>query len=105
MADFQEHLAAFDALDTQLIAASSDSLEAARGTVQELGLEFTVLYGLDAAATAQKIGCYTGERKGTAHVQPADFILNPDGTIALAVYSSGKVGRLGAADALTVVKD
>ncbi len=100
----QEHLARFDALETQVIAASSDPEEDARSTVDELGLAFTVLYGLDAEATSEAIGCYTGERKGRPHIQPASFVLGRDGSIAHAVYSTGKVGRLTAEDALTVVE-
>jgi len=36
---------------------------------------------------------------------PASFILAPGGKIVHAVYSSGKVGRLTAGDALTIVND
>jgi hypothetical protein len=36
---------------------------------------------------------------------PRAVILGSDGTIAHAVYSSGKVGRLTAGDALTIVKE
>ncbi len=88
----------------QVIAASSDGLEDARGTVEALGLEYTVLYGLDAEETSRKIGCYTGERRGRPHIQPAAFVLQRGGLIAHAVYSSGKVGRLTARDALTIVE-
>jgi alkyl hydroperoxide reductase subunit AhpC len=42
---------------------------------------------------------------GRPHLQPASFILGPDGRIAHVVYSSGKVGRLTAGDALTIVKE
>jgi hypothetical protein len=43
--------------------------------------------------------------EGRPHIQPAAFILGPDGRIVHAMYSSGKVGRLTASDALTIVKD
>ena len=87
------------------MALSADNELAAKDTVDKLSLDFTVLYGLDPDAASQSIGCYTGVHEGLPHLQPAGFVLRPDGTVAHAVYSSGKVGRLTAADALTIVKD
>jgi len=100
----QEHLGQLESMDAQVIAASSDPKDEASGTVDDLGLSYTMLYGLDAEATSEAIGCYTGERKGHPHIQPAGFVLDRDGTIVHAVYSSGKVGRLTADDALAVVE-
>jgi peroxiredoxin len=105
LADFQQHFAELNALDTQVVALSADGEQDAWDLAQRLGLEFTVLYGLDAEATSRAIGCYTGTHEGRPHIQPADFVLGPDGNIVHAVYSSGKVGRLTAGDALTVVKE
>jgi hypothetical protein len=64
-----------------------------------------VLYDLDPEATSRAICCYTGKHEGKPHIQAAAFILGPDGRIVHAMYSSGKVGRLTATDALTMVKD
>ena len=86
------------------MALSADREDEARGTVERLGLEFTVLYGLDPEATSRAIGCYTGMHEGRSHIQPAGFVLGPDGRVVHAVYSSGRVGRLTAGDALTIVK-
>jgi peroxiredoxin len=105
LADFQKHKAEFAPLDTPILALSADTQAEAWGTVQQLGLEFAVLYGLDPEAASRAIGCYTGSHEGRPHIQPAAFILAPGGKIVHAVYSSGKVGRLTASDALTIVKD
>jgi peroxiredoxin len=105
LADFQQHKAEFDALDAQIVALSADREEDAGGTVERLGLGFMVLYDLGPEATSRAIGCYTGMHEGRPHIQPAAFILGPDGRIVHAMYSSGKVGRLTASDALTMVKD
>lgn len=105
MADFQRHKAELDAVETRIVALSADGEEEARGTVDQLGLEFTVLYDLNAEATSRAIGCYTGTHEGRPHIQPAAFVLDPDGRIVHAMYSSGNVGRLTASDALTIVKD
>jgi peroxiredoxin len=105
LADFQQHKAEFDTLDAQIVALSADREEEAGGTVQRLGLEFTELYERDPEVTSRAIGCYTGMHEGRPHIQPAAFILGPGGRIVHAMYSSGKVGRLTADDALTIVKD
>jgi peroxiredoxin len=105
LADFQEHQREFDELDAQIVALSADGEREARETVERLGLTYTVLYGLDPESTSRAIGCYTGMHDGRPHVQPAAFILGPDGRIVHAVYSSGKMGRLTAGDALTIVKE
>jgi peroxiredoxin len=104
LADFQQHRAEFDPLDARIVALSADREDEARGTVERLGLEFTVLYGLDPEATSRAIGCYSGMHEGRPHIQPAGFVLGPDGRVVHAVYSSGRVGRLTAGDALTIVK-
>lgn len=104
MADYQSHQADFDALEARVVALSADEENDARGTAEQLGLSFPVLFGLDARATGEAIGAYTGVRKGRAHLQPSGFVLSPEGTVAHAVYSSGKVGRLTATDALTVLR-
>jgi peroxiredoxin len=105
LADFQQYKAEFDAVDTPILALSADVQAEAWGTVEQLGLEFPVLYGLDPEAASRVIGCYSGAHEGRPHVQPAAFILGPGGKIVHAVYSSGKVGRLTASDALTIVND
>lgn len=92
-------------MDAQVIAASSDPADLAEKAAREWGLSFTVLYGLDPEATSEAIGCYTGEHDGDPHIQPASFILDRDGRVAHAVYSTGKVGRLTADDAVVVVTD
>jgi peroxiredoxin len=104
LADFQRHKAELDAVETRIVALSADWEEEARGTVDQLGLEFTVLYDLNAEATSRAIGCYTGTHEGRPHIQPAAFVLDPDGRIVHAMYSSGNVGRLTAGDVLTIVK-
>ncbi|CAN5861153.1 hypothetical protein BH11GEM1_BH11GEM1_21520 [soil metagenome] len=105
MADFQQHKAAFDELGATIVALSSDPQDSAGTTVTKLGLAFPVAYGLDAAAASRAIGCYTGIHEGVPHVQPAAFVLDGSGNIIHAVYSSGKVGRLTADDALTLLRD
>lgn len=105
MADFQNHQAELAGLGVRIVALSADQQEDAAGTVQQLGLSYPVAHGLDPDAVSRLIGCYTGVREGRPHLQPAAFVLDPEGTVIHAVYSSGKVGRLTATDALTIVRE
>lgn len=66
-------------------------------------LSFPVLYGLDVDDLHDRYGLYIN-RNGRTHLQPAQFIVDPEGEIRLACYSSGKVGRLSADEALDQVR-
>ena len=105
MADFQHHLSELESLGVGVVALSADSEADAAALVKLLGLGFPVAYGLDVDMVQRAIGCYTGLREGHEHLQPASFVLAPDGSILHAVYSSGKVGRLTASDALVIARD
>lgn len=105
MADFEEHREEITAHGVSLVAASSDSLEGAETAMEEADLSYPVLYGLDPEEVSRKIGCYTGEHDGSPHIQPAGFVLDEHGDVTLAVYSSGRVGRLTAEDALAAIGD
>lgn len=104
MADFEQHKASFNAIDTEIIALSSDGEGDARAFAQQLGLQFALAHSLDPAAMSETIGTYTGTRQGQAHLQPAAFVLRRDGTVMHAVYSSGKVGRLTSHDVLALLQ-
>lgn len=58
-------------------------------------------YGLNARDFAAKTGAFFDEGKGYIHA--TGFILRPDGKIENAVYSTGPIGRLTAADTLTLI--
>lgn len=105
MADFEAHREELTEHGTSIIAGSSDSEEGARKALEAWKLTYPVLYGLDPDETSRKIGCYTGEHDGTRHIQPAGFVLDERGNVTLAVYSSGRVGRLTAEDALAAIGD
>jgi peroxiredoxin len=89
-------------LGAEVVALSVDSLEQAQQTVERHRLSFPVLYGLDAHQVAKTIGASINE--DPLYLQATDFVLRPDGTVALAVYSSGAIGRLVAADTINFLK-
>lgn len=99
MAGFADQVDAFDEADVQIVALSADDEEGARAMSEQEDLAFPVLYGLDPDEIRDTVGTYIEHGKRD-HLQPAQFILEPDGSIALACYSSGAVGRLSAEEVL-----
>lgn len=84
------------------VVLSADTCVTARQTVEELHIPFPVGCDADVPALAKTLGGYTDP--GMTFLQSTGFILDPDGNILLAVYSSGPIGRLSPADVLGFVK-
>lgn len=100
--DFQRALEQLHEIGAEVVALSVDPLEKAQETVTKHHLTFPVLYGLDAHDIAQKIGASLNE--DPLYLQATGFVLQPDGTIAVSVSSSGAIGRLVAADTINFIK-
>ncbi len=100
MADFQEHLSGFRAKNIAVVAASADTLEDARATVDKRELRFPVAYGLDVRATSAALGAFYSPDGNYLHA--TNFLVAADGTIACASYSTGPIGRFNAEDALAL---
>lgn len=81
-----------DAADIKVIAFSVDDEEATSNLVEKRKLNFPVGYGADPDDTAATLGCYLNDEP--RYLQPSGFVLAPDGTVIVAVYSSGAIGRL-----------
>lgn len=103
MAGLQEHAEDYEDADVRVVAVSADGAEDARKMKDEEGLGFPVLYGVDVHEARDRLGLFVKENERT-HLQPAQFILDPEGTVRLASYSSGAVGRLDAEEALAEVE-
>jgi len=78
-------------LGIKVAALSVDAESEAAGLVTRLRLPFPVAYGADPTAIAAATGAYTGEER---YLQSTGFVLDPEGRVELAVYSSGAIGRL-----------
>ena len=87
-------------MDTQLLAASADSLEDATKTVKEKQLAFPVAYDLGAKDFSAKTGAFYDE-KGFVHA--TGFLINRTGKIIVASYSTGAIGRLTPQDCLGLI--
>ncbi len=79
-----------------------DTEEQAKGTVEECGIDFPVGYGLDNKRISELTGCFYEEKRQILH--GTGYVLKPDGTIAVGVYTSGPIGRLVWQDVLAVVQ-
>ena len=106
LTDFQKDQAAYAAEGVRVVALSVDAQEQAERTVQQRALGFPVAYGLDPQVVAQGVGTYLSDgRDGKpTYLQASGFVLDPAGRVVLALYSSGAVGRLNAADTLGLIK-
>jgi alkyl hydroperoxide reductase subunit AhpC len=58
-------------------------------------------YGIDGREFSARTGAFFDEAKGFLHA--TGFILDPDGRVREAVYSTGPIGRFTAGDALTLI--
>ena len=82
-----------------MIAATAESVEKAREVAGKI--DFPVAHGVT-RAQADGIGAWWEERRQI--VQPSNFVLNGDGKVLSATYSSGPIGRLEAVDAVRFIE-
>ncbi len=102
MADFHDRWPDFEALGALVVAASTDSLEDARATADEYGLEFPLGYDLLSRDVAAMTGAYFDP--ATKHLHATGILIRPDGKVGAAVFSTGAVGRLTAKASLGVIR-
>lgn len=79
-----------------------DTEEDAKKTIDECGINFPVGYGVDNKAISELTGCFYEERRQILH--STGYVLRPDSTIAVGVYSTGPIGRLVWQDLLALVQ-
>jgi peroxiredoxin len=103
LGDFNRSWDVYEEAGIRVFGLVVDSLEETRRTVRELALEFPVLSGLDASEIAEKTGVYISPRD-PAFFQASGYVLKPDGTVSVAVYSTGAIGRLEADKTLAHIK-
>ena len=85
-----------------IIAASVDSEADTQALVEALNLTYSVGYGLSYLDVSEKTGAFYEVRREILHA--TSFILNKDGTVAHAVYSTGPIGRITVDDALRMTE-
>lgn len=104
----QTQLAGFERSSSKLaeagikvIALSVDDEATTIGTIEKHKLSFPVGHSADADTVASITGAYTNV--DPRYLQTTGFLIDPDGRMVNAVYSSGPIGRLVAEDVLGVV--
>ena len=86
--------------DVAVVALSVDDEATSAGTIDKHGIGFRVGHSADAVAVSELLGAYLGDNGSGPFLQSTGFVLRPDGTVAVAVYSSEAIGRLTAPDVL-----
>ena len=102
MADYQTWLPDLKQLAVAVIAASVDTPEEARKTVDNLKLAYPVGCGLDYQDISRRTGAFIEHERKILHA--TGFLLKPDLKIHVAAYSTGPIGRLTPNDVTAVVR-
>jgi peroxiredoxin len=84
------------------VSLSVDDRTTAAATVEKQRLNFPVGYGADVDVIAASTGAYVNDQP--RYLQSTGFVLDPDGKVITAVYSSGAIGRLVADDVIGLVR-
>ncbi len=79
-------------LNVKVVALSVDNEDTSTELVNKRRLGFPVGHSADADTVAAAVGAYVNDNP--RYLQSTGFVLAPDGTVLLAVYSSGAIGRL-----------
>ncbi|MGE5165891.1 MAG: hypothetical protein ACM3IH_17955 [Sphingobacteriales bacterium] len=85
----------------KVVALSVDDEATTVGTIEKYKLRFPVGHSADAHQVSALTGAYTNEEP--RYLQSTGFLLDPDGRVLNAVYSSGPIGRLVAEDVIGMV--
>src|SRR5262249_21592650 len=102
LAGFARAKAKLDELGLRTVALSVDSGADAAALVDKHGLNFPVGYGVNAGTIAASTGAYVND--SPRYLQSTGFVLDADGKVITAVYSSGAIGRLVAEDVIGFVR-
>jgi peroxiredoxin len=99
---FSRALDTLGELNIKVVALSVDGADTSAEMVAKRRLRFPVGYGADVDHVAATMGAYVND--DPHYLQSSGVILAPDGTVSLAVYSSGAIGRLVPDDVAGFVK-
>jgi peroxiredoxin len=98
---FQRAAEKLAATGIKVVALSVDDEAATIGTIEKFKLSFPVGHSANADEVASVTGAYTNA--APRYLQSTGFVLDPEGRILNAVYSSGPLGRLVAEDVIGMV--
>lgn len=99
---FQRAADSLTDVGARVVALSVDDEATTRALIEKARLTFPVGHSTDAAAVAEATGAFVNP--DPVHLQSTGFVLNPDGTVLVSVYSSGAIGRLTPEDVVGLVR-
>ena len=102
MADYQTWLPDLKQLGITVIAASVDSPEDARKSVESHKLAFPVAHSLDYQDISRRTGAFIEHERKI--LQATGFLLKPALIVHVATYSTGPIGRLTPNDVSSIVR-
>ncbi len=101
LAGFAAEKDALDGLGVRVVALSVDDEATSAATAAKNHLPFPVGHSANADAVRAATGAFVNP---TPHyLQPAGFVLGPDGTVKAAVYATSAIGRMLAKDVVGFV--
>ena len=101
LASFNRSLDKLTEAGIDVVALSVDDQTTTAQLVAKHDLRFPVAHGADAAKVAEATGAFVDPKDG--YLQSTGFVLAPDATVLVSVYSSGAIGRLVPADVLGLI--
>lgn len=101
MADFEKAIGELKQGNVGVVALSVDPIAEALKTKERQSITFPLAYGVNGPEFAAQTGAFFDERKGFLHA--TGFLLQPDGRLAAALYSTGAVGRYTATDLIALL--
>jgi peroxiredoxin len=87
--------------DIKVVAVSVDDEATGAGLAEKHRLNFPIGYGANADQVAAAVGAFTNPEP--RYLQSTGFLLDPEGRVVNAVYSSGPIGRLLPDDVIGLV--
>jgi peroxiredoxin len=102
LAAFARAAAEFAEEGIKVVSVSADDREKSEALVEKHQLGFPVGYGADARGVSAVTGAFVNENP--VCLQATGFILDPEGRIITAVYSTRAIGRLMPDDVLNFVR-
>ncbi|HWE65382.1 MAG TPA: peroxiredoxin family protein [Acidimicrobiales bacterium] len=99
---FQRATDSLAELGAKMVALSVDDEPTTAELIAKHGLTFPVGHSADAKAIAEATGAFVDPDGG--YLQSTGFILDPNGTVVISVYSSGAIGRLVPEDVVGMLR-
>ncbi|MBT8240144.1 MAG: redoxin domain-containing protein [Acidimicrobiia bacterium] len=100
MVDFAVHGLPLRSLGLKVLAASVDSIDTTAKLKEGLHVGFPMFAEVDALALAEATGAHTYDRNGVDTAHATAFLVDPEGIVNNAVYSTGPIGRFTASEVI-----